>query len=585
MTTVEPTPASVTSTPVYFGPEDCPLFGWVYQPADLRSRGTVIVCEPLAREYISAHYTFRILGETLAARGITVVRFDYDGTGDSGGDDAEPGRIDAALGSVAHAIDLARSLGTPRISLVGMRLGALLAALAAASDDSVSDLVLWDPCSSGREFLRAQSALFRMLYGKSHPEHGGTEVPGFVLSASTVEELSALAAPAALPAVAHTLILDRPDRPASGTFGLDEERCTRVEAVGQAELMDVEPFLSTVPTAAIDCIADWLDDRYPTERSAQARPAARDTIAVQSHGGSRVTERIVSLGPLDLFGILATGESNSVGPPVLFLNSGKDPHTGPNRMWVELSRKWAALGFPCYRFDLSGLGDSPVRPGQAPDRVRVSEAFDDVIDVVAAVVGRSSDGDVTPVVLAGLCAGAYQILESAIDLHPLSVLSVNPILRFQPPESGAGGPMDPRRRLCKPAGSLRSAYRSLPSWKILRVTRDRYLALAGKYSRQRSPLEWLEETAAHGTDILCICGEAEAAPFFEGAPEDRTTLDEEHCRLEVIEGLDHGLMLAEHRAKVTALLTGRLSSLFLQDARAGAHHASTQPSSPLLSNS
>ncbi len=254
---------------------------------------------------------------------------------------------------------------------------------------------------------------------------------------------------------------------------------------------------------------------------------------------------------------------------MLFLNSGRDPHTGPNRMWVDLSRAWAALGFPCYRFDLSGLGDSPVRPGRSrtscahPRRSTTwSTSWHDVIDAPA---GGPADGAVVPVVLAGLCAGAYQALESAIDLHPVSVLSINPLLRFQPPELKSG-PLDPRRKLCKPVGNLRTAYRSLPSWKVLRVGRNAYLALIRLRSRQRSPLDWLEDTAAQGTDILCVCGEVEAAAFFEGAPADRTTLDEDHCRIQVIEGLDHGLMLAHHRADISDLLTRHLTSLGLEGA-------------------
>ncbi len=174
-----------TATSLYFGPEDRPLFGWVHQPADGRSRGTVILCQPLIREYISAHYTFRMLAEVLAARGITAIRFDYDGTGDSAGTGDDPRRIDAALASIGHAVDLARRVGDGPLALVGMRMGALLAACAAEACGSVAGLVLWDPCDSGREFLREQSALFRILYGKTRPENGGTEIAGYVLTPGT----------------------------------------------------------------------------------------------------------------------------------------------------------------------------------------------------------------------------------------------------------------------------------------------------------------------------------------------------------------------------------------------------------------
>jgi alpha-beta hydrolase superfamily lysophospholipase len=565
------TPEPTTASPLYFGPEDRPLFGWVHQPAGARSRGSIVLCQPLLREYISAHYSFRMLAEALAARGMTAIRFDYDGSGDSAGDGDDPGRIEAALESVRHAIELARRVSAGPLCLAGMRAGALLAARAAETCGPVAALVLWDPCRSGREFMREQSALFRLLYGKTRPENGGTEVPGFVLTAETVDELSALAAPTSLPSVERALILDRADRPAAGMFGVDDGRIERTVAAGQAELMDVEPFFGEIPTATIETIADWLDATLPTERVAADSESPRRThMTLQSGAGSVVTERLVALGPHGLFGVATTGEGRAGGPAILFLNSGRDPHTGPNRMWVELSRAWAALGFPCYRFDMSGLGDSPVRSGQVPNLVRAPEAFDDVVDVAAVAAteafGASSAGDVVPVVLAGLCAGAYQALESAIELHPRGVLSINPLLRFQPPEIKSG-PLDPRRKLCKPVGNLRSAYRALPSWKVLRLARNAYLALGRLRSRERSPLDWLEDTSAQGTDILCVCGEAEAEGFFEGAPDGRTSLDEEDCRITVIGDLDHGLMLARHRDEVTSLLSEHIASRFLEGPR------------------
>ena len=561
------------ATPLYFGPDDRPLFGWVHQPADGLSRGTAILCQPLLRQYISAHYTFRMLAEALAARGITAIRFDYDGTGDSAGEGSDPGRIAAALASVGHAVDLAHSLSTSSdatpLAFVGMRMGALLAARAAETSGPVSGLVLWDPCGSGREFLREQSALFRLLYGKKRTADGSTEVAGFVLTPDTTEELTAFTAPASLPDVARALILDRSDRPASGSFGVDESRIDRRDAAGQAELMDVEPFLSDVPAAAIDDIAGWLDDVFPAERVVQHAPARRTAMTVRSSDGSLVTERLVAIGPHSMFGVATSGPDEATGPTVFFLNSGRDPHTGPNRMWVELSRDWAARGFPTVRFDMTGLGDSPVRPGQPSNVVRAPEAFDDVVDalddaMVPLPSGPASQAALIPAVLVGLCAGAYQALESAIDLHPVSVLSINPLLRFTPPEISSG-PLDPRRRFAKPVGgNLRSAYRALPSWKVLKLVRRAYLALARIRSRQRSPLDWMEETAAKGTDILCICGEEEAAPFFEGAQAGRTTLDEPHCKIELIEDLDHGLMLAQHRSDITTRLGAHIAS-FLPD--------------------
>ena len=70
----------ISPKPVYFDATERPLFGWVHQPAERCSRGTVVLCPPLAREYLNAHYPYRLLAESLARHSITAIRFDYPGT-------------------------------------------------------------------------------------------------------------------------------------------------------------------------------------------------------------------------------------------------------------------------------------------------------------------------------------------------------------------------------------------------------------------------------------------------------------------------------------------------------------------------
>ena len=51
-----------------------------------------------------------------------------------------------------------------------------------------------------------------------------------------------------------------------------------------------------------------------------------------------------------------------VGPAVdlcaVWLNAGPQRRIGPNRMWVETARRWAALGVPSVRVDLAAIGDA-----------------------------------------------------------------------------------------------------------------------------------------------------------------------------------------------------------------------------------
>lgn len=562
--------------PVLFGDPERSLFGWVHQPEGRRARAAVVLCSPLARECFSVHDTYRVVAESLAGEGITAIRFDYDGTGDSAGGDGDPDRIKAYLASIRHAVELARDLGAENVALLGMRMGALLASLAAQDFEQVPALVLWDPCPSGRDFLRRQTALFQMQFGTTSPAGGGIEIPGFVVTEQTAADMKALTAPTSLPQVERALVLTRPDRPSDATYGLDLERTQFEPALGQPELMDVEPYLNKIPPTA-GRIVEWLSDVLRGDTTVQKEPETRSVMTVTNQAGLSVTEQFVRLGPNNLFGIM-TGDAEAAGPVLMMLNSGIDSHIGPNRMWVELSREWAGLGLRCVRFDLSGLGDSPVRPGQTPFVVRAPEAFDDVVDVAATFAETGTEA--APVVLVGLCSGAYQALESAIDLLPRAVLAVNPILHFQAPET-ISGPMDPRRRLYRQAGNLRSAYRALPDWRIIKVARSAYLALARMKSTDNSATSWLQRTSDKGTDILCLCGEEEAESFFQGAlpASDRFEMSE-HSRLQIVKDLDHALIPAADRATAIRILTDQLAALGFLDASSGIRHdnSSTVPS-------
>lgn len=112
------------------------------------------MCSPTSSgEYELAHPTLRLLARRLASRGYHVLRFDYFGTGDSTGDLAdatqELWRID-----IETAVDELKDIsGVARVSLVGLRYGAALAAQVAARRRDTDRLVLWDPVFDGRGYL------------------------------------------------------------------------------------------------------------------------------------------------------------------------------------------------------------------------------------------------------------------------------------------------------------------------------------------------------------------------------------------------------------------------------------------------
>jgi len=75
-----------------------------------------------------------------------------------------------------------------------------------------------------------------------------------------------------------------------------------------------------------------------------------------------MVERVLSFGPTNsLVGILcepAAEQRRDGAPAVITWNVGINHRVGPYRIYVDIARKLAALGFSTLRFDVSGLGDS-----------------------------------------------------------------------------------------------------------------------------------------------------------------------------------------------------------------------------------
>lgn len=134
-------------TPLFFGKSERRLFGIYDAPATSSgpARAAVLCC-PAGDEQVHAYRTLRQLALRISLGGRHVLRFDYYGTGDSGGPTVEndiAGWCDDIETAIAEIKDMA---GAPKVSLVGLRLGANLAAqVAARSPESVDSLVLWEP--------------------------------------------------------------------------------------------------------------------------------------------------------------------------------------------------------------------------------------------------------------------------------------------------------------------------------------------------------------------------------------------------------------------------------------------------------
>lgn len=171
--------------PFFFGSSQQPLYG-VYHPPKARvpRRTGVVLCYPLWQEYMRAHRAFRQLAMLLSKAGFPVLRFDYFATGDSAGA-GEEGEVSRWVADIGTAIDELKDMASvPKVSLVGLRVGAALAAAAAVRRTDLEHVLLWDPVVSGARFVEHVMARHGVLpaNGNGKGASGTIGIDGFPLT-------------------------------------------------------------------------------------------------------------------------------------------------------------------------------------------------------------------------------------------------------------------------------------------------------------------------------------------------------------------------------------------------------------------
>jgi alpha-beta hydrolase superfamily lysophospholipase len=561
----------MTSTPTWFGPAGRPLFGFFHVPDDGRARGTVVVCGPLGREWSNALPAVQSLADQLTTAGLAVLRFSYPGTGDSAGGLGEPDRLSDWLAGIDEAVSFARQACSGPVVVVAMRMGALLALEAVDRGTAVDHLVLWDPCTSGREYLRIEKALLATGYGAVQVGDGSVAGPAFTFSPQTVEDLTRLKlATADFSKVDRVLVAMRSEgRRVSMAGDAPSAGVEWIEVDGQPDLLDVPPQLITVPDITIKTIADWVTrtvDGPPAP--VRFEPVASAEVARDRHGGA-ITERAEWLGPNSLFAVVTEpadvdgAEPEAAPPTVVFLSAGALDHTGAGRMWVELARRFAAVGLRCVRVDIDGVGESFGRP-DLPRRVpKPPEALDDLADLAVAL----GDRDGRNLILVGLSSGGYHAIEAGLVLHPQGVCAVNPGLTGWVPDLDLGK-IDRRRK----------AYRPMPaSLRVLAVKHSRMATWSWQALCQvwvkGSPIHPVAGVARRGIPVLVIVSEMDVEEFEPSAYwalvrrglRRRTMLD-----IEVVPGNDHSLYTVDGRADAYPILTRWIESRFARPVPVGA---------------
>ncbi|HJV68123.1 alpha/beta hydrolase [Ideonella sp.] len=573
------------AVPITFGEAETRCFGWYHSPsAPARATG-VVLCRPVGYEGTCAYETFTQLAERLADDGFAVIRFDYHGTGDSIGSDADPDRVAAWQACIVAALDeVARLAGSSRLALFGVRIGATLAAQVAARRGGVDSVVWWAPCPTGRAFvreLRAAGTLRAHAPSPEGPSGDDLETLGTLYTAQTLQDLQALdARPGAARPARRALFIGRDDLPGAGPLPAAYREAgietTVVEWPGYAAMM-AEPHEADVPRETIDGIVGWLRAGEPAERGfvpgASSRiepPMQRDAV----FGGVR--ERPLLFGHdhgdrHSLFGILAEpadlaqagGRSETA---ILMLNVGTNHRVGPNRLYVKMARAWAERGYRSLRFDLAGIGDSRTAAGYAQNRLYSKGS---TVDVGAAIERLSGLG-VRRFILVGLCSGAYVAFQTALaDPRVTGLVLINP----RRLDWGEGETLQSamqrsyksshyyRRALLQPA-----TYRRLFAGDIdvrgiagrlatlTRVRAERATRrLLGRAPAEENVLANMRLLSERGTDILLIVAETDdGLDYLEYhiGPRGRHMRGQPNFRMLMVAGADHTLSQTDSQQHV-----------------------------------
>ena len=202
----------------------------------------------------------RRLAVRLNAAGFDVLRFDYYGTGDSGGEISDAD-LDGWRRDIETAIDEVKdTTAATQVTLVGLRLGATLAAqVAVKRRKDVERLVLWDPVGNGADYLRELEA----CSPNGDADEDGRDLLGFTVTKSMARDLGTLDLAASVPSLpARTLTVVSDAAPVQPSWAAALEQCGAppIERIAgePAWLEHRDSGAGAIPVQVLQRIAEWI---------------------------------------------------------------------------------------------------------------------------------------------------------------------------------------------------------------------------------------------------------------------------------------------------------------------------------------
>lgn len=541
----------------------------IHAPPQGRRDTAVVMVPPFGGLELASYLVRRQWADQLAREGYVTLRLTLPSSGDSGGSPRDPGRLRAWSAAVAEcARSLREDHGAARVATIGIELGGLATLLAVAAGAPIDDLVLWATPGRGRALIREWRAFAKIEAegwlgvrgGLPTAADEGMHVGGFLLSAETLAEIEAFdVRELGLDActVQRALVLERDGMAPDGALA-ERLRTAGVEvtvAPGDGYgAMTNHPQHARLPALLVQDVSSWLGQAAGADRRDRPPAATAEPKPMVEVAGGAVRERMFTVPqPFgELVGILAEpaqGTARVLDDRVslVLLNAGAVRRIGPNRMWVEIARRWAARGLPVARVDLRGLGDADDDRDYTRDvALHAPEFMDQIRSVLDAL---EAEGLGSRFILGGLCSGAYWSFQAALhEPRVIAACLLNPQVLFW--DDWLGPSRDFRRGALRPekwrklSQIPRARYVEVARWAASAPSRGMARA-AARAARRPAPDEVVgafDRIRDAGKPMLLVFSEDE--PLYEEltASGHLAHLDRwPNITLELIEGRDHTL--------------------------------------------
>ena len=214
-----------TETPFFFTVQGIPLYAVLHDAAAERAGAPVVVhVHGLGVEQITLYRQEVLAARAAAGLGFPVFRYHARGHGDSAGTSADVTFETLVADARAAADEAKRRTGATRVVWLGVRMGALVAALAGgprSGRDDTAGFILWEPVMKPAEFFRQQlrTMLFSQVAGGHKPDatvdellarleaQDSLDVFGYTLQRSLVQSFADASLAAALDGVSVPVLL------------------------------------------------------------------------------------------------------------------------------------------------------------------------------------------------------------------------------------------------------------------------------------------------------------------------------------------------------------------------------------------